>query len=170
MTTPARGYSWPPFQPGHRLSVKHGAQSRRVIDARAEVVRVELLEQLPWSAEPRFALAVDLAAEQVARAQLAHEAYLMTPGARNLEAATAASHRAMRSLEELGGTPAGFAKLKILAAGGEQAEASLADVMADGARSMRARGLLEPSQPAQEVLEVPEAIDVANEMGDDSDA
>lgn len=29
---PARGYSWPPFQPGHTLSVQHGAYSPRKVD------------------------------------------------------------------------------------------------------------------------------------------
>jgi hypothetical protein len=35
---PERGYSWPPFQPGHKLSMRHGAFSARVVDALAEQI------------------------------------------------------------------------------------------------------------------------------------
>ena len=31
----ARGYSWPPFEPGNTLAVKHGARSDRLVQARA---------------------------------------------------------------------------------------------------------------------------------------
>lgn len=36
----ARGYSWPPFQPGHTVSMKHGAWSPR----RVEPLALELVE------------------------------------------------------------------------------------------------------------------------------
>jgi len=38
----ARGYSWPPFKPGHALSLKHGAFSRYVIPEADELAAVVL--------------------------------------------------------------------------------------------------------------------------------
>jgi len=48
---PARNYSWPPFEPGHTLSVKHGADSERAIEARAAELRPKLFELCPWLEE-----------------------------------------------------------------------------------------------------------------------
>ena len=41
--TPARGYSWPPFQPGHTLSTTHGAHSPRTVDPLAASIVADLL-------------------------------------------------------------------------------------------------------------------------------
>ncbi len=54
----ARGYSWPPFPPGHTLSLVHGAESERAIAARADLVHAELLEVAPYLDEPKFIPAV----------------------------------------------------------------------------------------------------------------
>jgi hypothetical protein len=41
----ARGYSWPPFEPGHTLSTRHGAYSpRRVEPLAAELVELALAD------------------------------------------------------------------------------------------------------------------------------
>jgi hypothetical protein len=39
----ARGYSWPPFEPGHTASLLHGARSERTIAPLAEQIAAELL-------------------------------------------------------------------------------------------------------------------------------
>jgi hypothetical protein len=44
---PARGYSWEPFQPGHTLSLRHGAYSGQMIEPLAEDLVRDLLERRP---------------------------------------------------------------------------------------------------------------------------
>jgi hypothetical protein len=44
---PARGYSWPPFQPGHELSTKHGARSPRKVEPLAAELVAGLLAARP---------------------------------------------------------------------------------------------------------------------------
>ena len=43
---PARGYSWPPFEPGNEVALRHGAQSERRIGRRATVEKRRLLRQI----------------------------------------------------------------------------------------------------------------------------
>jgi hypothetical protein len=43
---PARGYSWAPFEAGHRLSTKHGAYSSVAIGPRASEIADELRAEL----------------------------------------------------------------------------------------------------------------------------
>ncbi|HWE54779.1 MAG TPA: hypothetical protein VG435_04665 [Acidimicrobiales bacterium] len=128
-----------PYEPGNTASLRHGAYSRRTINDRAEMVRAELLDQAPWVRDPLYATALDLAAEAVARAQLADDACRQRPGARNLEAATSAARLAWAKLTELGLTPAGHARLKLLVAGEQQAEQAMAEVMAAGSAIVEAR-------------------------------
>jgi len=45
---PARGYSWPPFQPGHELSLKHGAYSPARYQPRAREVEAQLRATVTW--------------------------------------------------------------------------------------------------------------------------
>jgi hypothetical protein len=54
----ARGYSWPPFTPGHELSKVHGAYSERSVVPLAERIASSLLENAECPAylrEPVFA-------------------------------------------------------------------------------------------------------------------
>lgn len=44
---PARGYSWPPFAPGNRLSMTHGAYSPEVVGQEASAILDELSEFMP---------------------------------------------------------------------------------------------------------------------------
>jgi hypothetical protein len=44
---PGRGYSWPPFQPGHTIGLRHGARSSRFCDPLAKAFAAALLEQRP---------------------------------------------------------------------------------------------------------------------------
>lgn len=50
----ARGYSWPPFQPGHELRLEHGARSTRRVTPIAERYAAALAEVAPWTASPAF--------------------------------------------------------------------------------------------------------------------
>lgn len=47
MSLPARQYKWPPFQPGHRLSTRHGVWSRRVWQPLAADFAAALLGDRP---------------------------------------------------------------------------------------------------------------------------
>lgn len=72
---PARGYSWPPFQPGHELSMRHGAWSPRKVDPLAEQLAEELLadEGVAYLRQPRWAAAVAAWARCEARITLVSE-------------------------------------------------------------------------------------------------
>ena len=72
---PARDYSWPPFQPGHTLSLVHGVYSERTIEGRAVKVREALLEICPWLDRPEFLPAVARFVRVEARA-LAGDEYI----------------------------------------------------------------------------------------------
>jgi hypothetical protein len=54
---PARGYSWPPFQPGHTLSLRHGARSPRTYQPLARELVAGVLVERPWLAGYPEALA-----------------------------------------------------------------------------------------------------------------
>jgi hypothetical protein len=129
------------FEPGNAVAVQHGAYSPAEIEKRAATVHGELLRVAPWIDEPHFAPACDAYLKAVARSALAHDA--LTSGKaklspRLLEAATSAARLAWRMGDELGLSPAGHAKLKMLAAGGEHAEQSIADLIEQG-RQIRER-------------------------------
>jgi hypothetical protein len=47
MGTPARGYSWPPFEPGNTVAVRHGAFSARKVDPLAAELAAGLLADRP---------------------------------------------------------------------------------------------------------------------------
>jgi hypothetical protein len=47
MGTPARNYSWTPFEPGHEISLRHGAYSKRKVDPLAGELVAGLLEDRP---------------------------------------------------------------------------------------------------------------------------
>lgn len=138
--TPARGYQWADAEPGNTLALKHGAYSEQAIEHLAAAVHGELLRVAPWLDAPQFAPSVNRYLQATAREVLAHEALVgMQPGAKGftrlLETATAAARLAWTMGHELGLTPAGHARLKILFAGSEHAEASLADLAAAGAQA-----------------------------------
>ena len=47
---PARGYSWPPFEPGHMLSVKSGIYSERFVTPRADEILLRERAKPTWPA------------------------------------------------------------------------------------------------------------------------
>lgn len=67
---PARGYTWPPFAPGHEQSIKHGATSERRWRPIAQLVAVELVDSAPWLAGRQFAGAVAQLARVEAQLEL----------------------------------------------------------------------------------------------------
>jgi hypothetical protein len=126
-----------PAAPDNLLALKHGAYSEQKIAERAATVHEHLLEVAPWCDQAHYMPSVMRYTQATAREQLAHEALMdgakLSP--RLLEAVTSAARLAWMMADQLGLTPAGHAKLKILAAGGEQAEATVADLMAAGRAS-----------------------------------
>jgi hypothetical protein len=73
---PARGYSWPPFEPGNRVSVRHGAFSDRIIGERALEIRELLLDRYPYLADDAFTEALYRYTRAEARAVILHN-YIM---------------------------------------------------------------------------------------------
>jgi hypothetical protein len=67
---PRRGYSWPPFQPGHTLTLKHGATSPRVLQPVADQLAAGLGEVAPWTSAAAFAGSVASWAHAEAQAYL----------------------------------------------------------------------------------------------------
>jgi hypothetical protein len=148
---PARGYSWPQAEPGNTLATKHGAYSERAIAERAGEVHAALLEVAPWCDEDRYLPSVHRYLQATAREQLAHEALMANTklSPRLLETATAAARLAWSMGDQLGLTPAGHARLKLLVAGATGAEHTLADLMAEGRQIRKAAEARHAAQAAQ---------------------
>lgn len=68
--TPARGWSWPPFEPGNEVALSHGAYSARHVEPLAEQLRAELTTMAPWCSAPAFAATVRAWAVTEARCRL----------------------------------------------------------------------------------------------------
>jgi len=137
----ARNYSWPPFQPGHRLSVKAGANSPSIVAERAEQVHAHLLQVAPYLDEPIFVPQVNRYLQAAAIESLIHE-YVVAKGIeacspRMIEQLTAARRLARDLAIELGLSPRGRAELATLIFGAERAEQSLDDLIAEGGRIRR---------------------------------
>ena len=54
----ARGYAWPPFEPGNDAATTHGAHSERRWRPLADRLAAEAVELAPWLTRPAFARAV----------------------------------------------------------------------------------------------------------------
>jgi hypothetical protein len=131
------------FEPGNRTALRHGSYSEQVIAQTAERVHSELLSVAPWCAEPRFAPALQRYLWACAREQLAHKALMTAPklSPRLMESCTAAARLAWMMSHELGLTPAGHARLKVLVVDATTAEASLERLAEVGAEIRRARAV-----------------------------
>lgn len=66
----ARGYSWAPFQPGHELSLQHGAYSPRTWRPLADRIAAELPDIAPWCTRPTYGPAVAAWSRTEAQLQL----------------------------------------------------------------------------------------------------
>jgi hypothetical protein len=136
----ARGYSWPAFTEGHTLSLVHGAESPRTIEARAAEVRVQLFEIAPWLDKAAFVPAVARFLRAEARELLIHKHIVKVAeekgaGAvpqRLWESATACANASMKASALLGLDPQSYARLRATTGHAAATEATLADLAAHG--------------------------------------
>lgn len=143
----ARGYSWPPFEPGHTLSTTHGASSPRVIEAKAAEVHEQLLELAPWCNQPHYLPSVNRYLQAAAREALLHEHITTVSAAKGpravaarvWEQATAATRLAHTLAGDLGLTPLGEARLRAVAGSAAVTEHTLASVAAQGRATVAGR-------------------------------
>jgi hypothetical protein len=135
-----------PFKPGHELSLKHGANSERVIAERAKVVHSELLTHAPYLAEERFIPAVNRYLRAASREALLDDWIRVVCDekgagaipARTWEQATANARLAAKLGSDLGLDPIGHARIRALSVGAEASAASLDQLSATG-RAIRER-------------------------------
>jgi hypothetical protein len=72
VSVPARGYSWPPFQPGNEAAVQHGAyRSVLALQERAQTITDRLLELLGDDFDPKFTPALEAASIAATRLEKA---------------------------------------------------------------------------------------------------
>jgi hypothetical protein len=131
-----------PFEPGHTLSIRHGANSERAIAARAEVVHSELLLHAPYLDEERFIPAVQRYLSAASREVLLDEYVQRVTAekgagavpAKVWEQVTAAARLAAKLGDDLGLSPIGHARIRALSAGAgaSEASASLAGLAEEG--------------------------------------
>jgi hypothetical protein len=142
------GKSRPPFQPGHTLSLVHGGNSERAIEAKAAVVRGTLLEIAPWLDEPEYSIAVARFLRAEARSLLLHSAILKQAddrggedkvSSRLWEQTTAADRLSAQLGNVLGLDPLGRARLQQVASQAEINVRTLGDLAAEGREVRRLR-------------------------------
>lgn len=70
--TPQNDRQHPPFEPGNRVALRHGAKSPRVLEPAARSIVDELLEQpgLSYLRDPAYTVAVEHYGKAVARVEL----------------------------------------------------------------------------------------------------
>lgn len=68
---PARGYSWPPFEPGNGAAVRHGCYSPLTLAPRAEEIAALIRSQLDPAEASRFDLLVATSAALGAQSERA---------------------------------------------------------------------------------------------------
>src|ERR1017187_9839059 len=117
---PARGYSWPPFEVGNFVPVRHGRRSPRITDSLSSAVADALVKTEPWLADKRHALALSvLAGNEAIRLLLLlyRIECLVLEGnddelkSRLIEDALSAGRAVLKTASELGMTPTGRARL-----------------------------------------------------------
>lgn len=143
----ARGYSWPPFEPGHWKSLKHGAQSPRKIRPIAEALEAELVNEATWTDRSAFRSARASWAWVEAqllllRVWIDEHGELDATSERAVVLAEKLEGRAAKLRDGLGLTPAALGKLlaqlaSVQAAGGDSQ--GLAAVQAEGQAIVAAR-------------------------------
>lgn len=147
---PARRYSWPPFEAGNAVAVKHGAASRtgegtwRPV---AERLVVELAEVAPWTTRPAFGAAAWAWARAEAKVMLVSdwldERGLLTADGEPRPAATFLERleaRAANARERLGLDPQAFVRLFTALTASPSTDADALDALrAEGRRILEAR-------------------------------
>lgn len=144
---PARGYSWPPFEPGHERSLQHGAYSPRKVEPLAVEIRAAVLAdpELAYLHSPRWQPAVWAWCQVEAQLQLLTE-WLNVKGEaagdgvgdlndQRVTSAYLLQHRARAHADRLRGqlglTPVSWARLMKDGSVAKAAQASTAAVMAE---------------------------------------
>ncbi len=145
---PSRSYSWPPFEAGHTLSLRHGATSPRTVAPIAERLAAELADSAPWTAGPSHAATVAAwswaeAQATLLRAWLDEHGLLTAEGEPRPAAALLdkVDKRAANLRAELGLSPMALAKLLTAVSGltAEAATSGLDALRAEGRRIVEAR-------------------------------
>lgn len=136
---PARGYSWPPFEPGNLAALRHGARSERMVRPIADRLAAELATAAPWATQPAFAAEVQAWAWAEARCVLLRawldEHGLLDdegeprPAAGELARAEASASKARANL---GLSPRAWAQLRAAMAAGDHGDDGLAALEAVG--------------------------------------
>jgi hypothetical protein len=162
---PARNYTWQPFEPGHTASLKHGANSPRVVGPLAERLAAGLADDAPWTAGAAHVATVTAwswaeAQASVLRAWLDEHGVIDDEGKPRPAAAflDQVEKRAANLRAELGLTPLALAKLLTAVSGltSEAATAGLDALRAEGRRIVEARAAaLEAPSSAQDHVSGP---------------
>lgn len=174
-TTLQPGQRWPgdtrpPFEPGNVVALRHGGTSERAIEAKAAEVRTRLFGLAPWLANEAFVPAVARFLRAEAREILLHQHIVETVATdgvdavpqRVWEAANAAANVAIKASSVLGLDASSYARLRATTLGGDVAEQSLADLVAEGAAIRRRAGAV----VAAEALDAVQAPDDTEEGAD----
>ena len=146
---PARGYSWPPFEKGHELSVKHGTRSERLVAARAAEIREQLLEAHEFLAQAIFTEALERYCRLEARARmldsyivdLVEEKGVETVPKTLWDSATRVDMAAAKAGQDCGLDPSGFARaardLGFAKSLGQQQNAKRLTALSETGRALR---------------------------------
>jgi len=150
---PARGYSWPPFEPGHTLSLVHGAYSPRLVREAARPIVALLVQELaseaPWLSSPAFQLELESYTDAVAARRMLADDIAERSAAgkqvplRSFEVLGTLTNAAGRAADRLGLNPLGKARLAALVTGAEVGQATLADLAATGRQTAGYRAAIE---------------------------
>jgi hypothetical protein len=135
-----------PAEPGNLLALKHGADSPRVIEVMARLVREEVTEQANWITQPIFSDALERYCRVEARARLLSDhifAVCESQGADKIpvrlwESSVAVDNAACRAAEALGITPLSRSRLALITASGELTAQQLAQLGETG-KAIRAK-------------------------------
>lgn len=144
-----RGYSWPPFEKGNRVALRHGAFSEQLAAETTQEITPRLFEVAPWLERPEFEPAIARYLRSEALSLLAFNAIeriSMADGAEHVprklwQAHNAATNTAMRQASLLGLDP--MSRERLAAARVADREGSLARLTAEGHAMRRAQGLTE---------------------------
>lgn len=158
MSTPARGYTWPPAAVGNTLALRHGATSPREVQPLAEGFHAAIIEAAPWTSSPAFAGTVQSWAWAEGQALLLRR-WLDENGMLDGEDEERSAARLLDRIEgrlaklrdQLGLNPT--AAMKVLSQAADLAAATgddegLAALQAEGARILAAQGLTKEGSDA----------------------
>jgi hypothetical protein len=68
---PARGYSWPPFEPGNQVALRHGAYAMLTLRPRATEIAERLTEMMGERFDPKYTAVIEAGALAAARVERA---------------------------------------------------------------------------------------------------